>query len=565
MPMRQALAAGVLALTAATAAAQTPAQPATPAAATTSTDTRPATTTFQGDTGLWTVPTGEVLPDRRWSVSAYRVNFDDNQGFSDISNWPVTFGFGLKNKAEIFGAFTVVSRVDRDIRPLFVQALPGAGGTVPTNPLMTDTWSGSKIGDFWIGAKWNLMSQFDQKPVAFALRPMLKLPTGDSENGAGTGKLDFAVDAVVSKEVNERVEASGYAGFIVRGSPDAVESTNGFRWGVGIGVPARKSLRFTAELTGESYFDSSLALKSQLLGTDGSFLPTGFISDVKSPVDLNLGLTWQGAKGVFAGVGWTYRFTVDKRDEFLSGPTNGAGDRMDIVGRIGYHPGVRIYVPPPAPMPEPPKAPEPVNRPPTVRAACNPCTVYVGKTSTVTATAQDPDGDPLTYRWSAPAGTFTAGTAASTPWTAPMVEGPVQVTVTVSDGKGGTASDVVTIQVIKEAVKEVVFEDVHFDFDRYSLRPEALRALDEAVRSLNENPTLRITVEGHTCNIGTAEYNLALGERRASSVREYLASRGIGADRLQMVSYGEERPKHDNAREETRRLNRRAALVVRLQ
>lgn len=63
---------------------------------------------------------------------------------------------------------------------------------------------------------------------------------------------------------------------------------------------------------------------------------------------------------------------------------------------------------------------------------------------------------------------------------------------------------------------------------------------------------------------GTAEYNLALGERRATAVRDYLASRGVPADRLQTVSYGEERPKHDNAREETRRLNRRAALVVTL-
>ena len=111
-----------------------------------------------------------------------------------------------------------------------------------------------------------------------------------------------------------------------------------------------------------------------------------------------------------------------------------------------------------------------------------------------------------------------------------------------------------TIQVIKEAVKEVVFEDVHFDFDRYSLRPEATRALDEAIRALQDNPGLRITIEGHTCNIGTAEYNLALGERRASAVREYLSSRGVAADRMQTVSYGEERPKFDNAREETRRL-----------
>jgi outer membrane protein OmpA-like peptidoglycan-associated protein len=76
---------------------------------------------------------------------------------------------------------------------------------------------------------------------------------------------------------------------------------------------------------------------------------------------------------------------------------------------------------------------------------------------------------------------------------------------------------------------------------------------------------LRLEIEGHTCNIGTAEYNLALGERRAHAVRDYLTSRNIDPNRLRTVTYGEERPKFDNNREETRRLNRRAALVVRLQ
>jgi outer membrane protein OmpA-like peptidoglycan-associated protein len=89
--------------------------------------------------------------------------------------------------------------------------------------------------------------------------------------------------------------------------------------------------------------------------------------------------------------------------------------------------------------------------------------------------------------------------------------------------------------------------------------------LDEAVAAMQQDPSLRLTIEGHTCNIGTAEYNLALGNRRANAVREYLVSRGVATDRLNTVSYGEERPKYDNAREETRRLNRRAALVVRLQ
>jgi len=79
-----------------------------------------------------------------------------------------------------------------------------------------------------------------------------------------------------------------------------------------------------------------------------------------------------------------------------------------------------------------------------------------------------------------------------------------------------------------------------------------------------DDTTLKIEIEGHTCSIGTAEYNLALGDRRATSVKDYLTGRGVSADRLRTVSYGEERPKYDNSREETRRLNRRAAMVVNL-
>jgi peptidoglycan-associated lipoprotein len=208
----------------------------------------------------------------------------------------------------------------------------------------------------------------------------------------------------------------------------------------------------------------------------------------------------------------------------------------------------------------------PPNRPPTVKARCEPCTVEVGRQITASADAQDPDGDTLRYRWTSPTGSFGNAGDRQTPWTAPNQVGAVPLTITVDDGKGMTATDTVTVQVIAPAAKkEVTFEDVHFEFDRYSLRPEATRILDEAITAMQADNTLRITIEGHTCNIGTAEYNLALGERRAAAVRDYLTSRGVAASRLQTVSYGEERPKHDNSREETRRLNRRAALTVRLQ
>jgi outer membrane protein OmpA-like peptidoglycan-associated protein len=526
-------------------------------------ETRPATTTVSGDTGLWFVPTGEILPAKRWSLSAYRVNFDRDQGFTDVSNWPVTFGFGVADRAEIFGAWTVVRRIDRDVRSVFVPGQTRAGGVVNEHPFVRQGWSGNQLGDLSLGAKVNLLSEWRQRAVALAVRGQVKLPTAsDDDEGVGTGKPDFSLDAILSKEINQRVELSGYAGFIMRGDPDGVDLSNGLRWGVGAGMPSRRSLRLTAELHGERYSNDTVTLSTPIIGQDGSISP--LVTSLNSPVNATLGLTWQGQSGIFAGAGINWNLRMDSRDNFFTGFDNRTGDASGFQVRIGYHPGVRVYVAPAPPPPPPPPVVAPQHTL-TVTAACDPCTVEVGKVSTVTATALDSIGCAVTYAWSAPAGTFTSGTARQTPWTAPMQEGTVPVTVTVTcptDAKTATAT--VNVQVIRPAVREFTFEDVHFDFDRYSLRPEATRALDEAITTLQQNADLRLEVEGHTCNIGTAEYNLALGERRAVAVRDYLASRGIGADRLRTVSYGEERPKHDNAREETRRLNRRAALVVRL-
>jgi outer membrane protein OmpA-like peptidoglycan-associated protein len=522
-------------------------------------ETRPGTTTHAGDTGLWFVPTGDVLPDRKWSFSLYRVNLDYEQGFTDVSNWPVTFGYGFRDRAEVFGSLVVVNRIDRDVRPLFLLGNTNAGGVVADYPFVNEGWTGNNIGDLRLGVKYNLLAEWRQQPASLAVRAQIKLPTGDDEN-ASTGATDFSFDFIASKEINQRVELAGFGGFIFRGDPDGFETTNGFRWGFGAGLPTRRNLRLTAELHGESYFDDVTGALGHVIGEDGTLSPT--VSPQASHVDAGIGLTWIRSRGMFVGGGVNWNFNLSGRSDFGTFE-DVTGDSVGFQFRIGYHPGVRIYVPPPPPPPPPPPE-KPQNRPPTVKAACDPCTVEVGRTSTIRATASDPDGDTLTYRWSCVTGTIANPTAPTTPWTAPGQPGAVPCTVTVDDGKGGTASDTVTIQVVRPAVKEFVFEDVHFDFDRYSLRPEATRVLDEAVKALGENPELRLEIEGHTCNIGTAEYNLALGERRAQAVRDYLQSRGVGMDRLRTVSYGEERPKHDNAREETRRLNRRAAMVVRL-
>ena len=88
------------------------------------------------------------------------------------------------------------------------------------------------------------------------------------------------------------------------------------------------------------------------------------------------------------------------------------------------------------------------NRAPTVTASCSPCTVESGQPTSLRATASDPDGDALTYRWTAAQGTFSSASAANTMWTAPLQPGTVTATVTVDDGRGGTSTGTAALQVV---------------------------------------------------------------------------------------------------------------------
>ncbi|MFQ5851157.1 MAG: peptidoglycan-associated lipoprotein Pal [Candidatus Binatia bacterium] len=105
-------------------------------------------------------------------------------------------------------------------------------------------------------------------------------------------------------------------------------------------------------------------------------------------------------------------------------------------------------------------------------------------------------------------------------------------------------------------------KDVYFDFDRYSLRPDARETLKVSAEWLRAHPSVRVEIEGHADERGTNEYNLGLGVKRAQAAKDYLATLGISPSRMSTVSYGEELPVCRRRTEECWQENRRAHSVV---
>jgi peptidoglycan-associated lipoprotein len=114
---------------------------------------------------------------------------------------------------------------------------------------------------------------------------------------------------------------------------------------------------------------------------------------------------------------------------------------------------------------------------------------------------------------------------------------------------------------VKEEVPErppLVLETIHFDFDKYDIRPGDAEILKKNAEILKLYPEVNVIIEGHTCDIGTEEYNMGLGERRAKAARDYLIKLGIDPKRLSIISYGETRLLDPN----NKPINRRAEFKV---
>ena len=218
------------------------------------------------------------------------------------------------------------------------------------------------------------------------------------------------------------------------------------------------------------------------------------------------------------------------------------------------------------PPKQPPQqaAPPPAAARPSVSIQANPPSINKGESSTLTWTTTDATSVSIAPE----VGTVTAqGSTKVTP------SDSASYTITAT-GPGGSSDATVRVTVAAPApaeppaheptsdelfLREV--RDAYFDLDKADIRSDARDALGKTAEFLRNYPTLKVTIEGHCDERGSTEYNLGLGDRRASAVKQYLVSLGIAADRLNTVSYGKEKPFCMETSEACYQQNRRGHFV----
>jgi peptidoglycan-associated lipoprotein len=218
---------------------------------------------------------------------------------------------------------------------------------------------------------------------------------------------------------------------------------------------------------------------------------------------------------------------------------------------------------PPKAPPQPP-APAPAPARPTVTLQASPASINKGESATLSWNSTD--ATQLTVAPEVGAVTAQGSTKVSP-------SDSTTYTITAS-GPGGSASATATVTVnappppppppaqpsLDELFRTEV-RDAYFDYDKADIRPDARAALSKTAEFLKNYPSIKVTIEGHCDERGSTEYNLGLGDRRASAVKQYVVSLGVSADRLSTVSFGKEKPFCMESNESCWQQNRRGHFV----
>jgi outer membrane protein OmpA-like peptidoglycan-associated protein len=494
-------------------------------------EARPLTPSYDGSTGLFHMSSAFSLPKGKFSFQLFRDNLDRDPKNIDASIHGLSLGYGAGRGLEIFGNIGLQNRnnVDSLSHLGFANDYPFAG-----NQTTSPGWQ-TGFGDIKLGVKYQFLRGWSggATPGGLAARGYVKLPTADDEKGLGTGKASFGADLIASFSLGNVVGVHGSLGYQFNSDPDSVDIGNAFKWAIGANLPCCRVFQVQAELMGTNYGDSDF-------------------SDASNPLDLVVGPVFWIKTGWFIRPAISWNLNFDDRGD-NSSSSSWTGRQISI----GYHPGEtcrEVYVPPPPPPP-------PSNRPPTVACATDRSSVIPGETVRCRATASDPDGDPLTYEWSASAGKVTGTGAEVTFDSAGVAPSTVTVTVKVSDGRGGTASATCTIRVDEPRKPETITcTSGGFPRNLSRLNNVDKACLDDVATRLRQDPKARVVIVGHADS--KERYPEVIGRTRAEAVKNYLVKdRGIEESRITAKSAGATRPLDTGTSAAARAKNRRVELI----
>jgi outer membrane protein OmpA-like peptidoglycan-associated protein len=507
-------------------------------------EVHPNTNSYEGTTGLFHNPTAYTIPKGKFGAQIFRDNLDRDPGDLDISIHGLSWSFGISNHFEIGGNIGIQNRVDADAldQLAFVSGTAfGRQGFYNDNPFVTTPWE-TGFGDIKLRAKFKLADDYHGGPLAFAISPWIKIGTADELKGLGTGKTSYGADLLLSKSLGYKADIHFLLGGQKNSNPDIFQGAdldlaNEFKFGVGLNVPACSKVQLQAEILHHHYTGDDVFPQTN---------PTDF---VVGPV-------------IWFKPGFYIRPALSGNLNFDGRGTAGdsGGTRLGRQLSIGFHPGTachEIVIPPPPP---PPPA---ANQNPTAACEIERSTVMPGETVRVRATASDPDGDSLTYTWTASAGRITGtGPEATLDTTGVTPPATITVTVRVSDGRGGTAESNCSVRMGEVARKVETTTCTSGGFPRNMARLNNVdkACLDDVASRLKTDPRSRVVIIGYA---DTSEKTPdVIARKRGEAVKAYLVQNGVDASRIVVRSGAATKPVDTGTSASARSANRRVDVIV---